>query len=116
MANRIGDVLDIESPESYIKRPVGPMVTVEVKDINKLAGIIRIPSMAEGPQHKMEASPPNFPLKEEAGTFGRKTLARSVGAQEISEDSQDNKTTEEPVRAKMTQTKEKGQVETRKAQ
>jgi len=48
MASSIGDVLDIESPDSYIKRPVGPMVTVEVKDINKLAGIIRIPSMAEG--------------------------------------------------------------------
>jgi hypothetical protein len=48
MASSIGDVLDIESPDSYIKRPVGPMVTVEVKDISKLAGIIRIPSMAEG--------------------------------------------------------------------
>jgi hypothetical protein len=48
MASSIGDVLDIESPDSYIKRPVGPMVTVEVKDINKLAEIIRIPSMAKG--------------------------------------------------------------------
>jgi hypothetical protein len=48
MASSIGDVLDIESPDSYIKRPTGPMVTVEVKDISKLAGIIRIPSMAEG--------------------------------------------------------------------
>jgi hypothetical protein len=48
MANNIGEVLDIESPDSYIKRPVGPMVTVEVKHISKLAGIIRIPSMAEG--------------------------------------------------------------------
>jgi hypothetical protein len=48
MASSIGDVLDIESPDSYIKRPAGPMVTVEVKDISKLAGIIRIPSMAEG--------------------------------------------------------------------
>jgi hypothetical protein len=53
MASSIGDVLDIESPDSYIKRPAGPMVTVEVKDISKLAGIIRIPSMAEGagPRH-----------------------------------------------------------------
>jgi hypothetical protein len=48
MASSIGEVLDIESPDSYIKRPVGPMVTVEIKDISKLAGIIRIPSMAEG--------------------------------------------------------------------
>ncbi|CAK9857534.1 unnamed protein product [Sphagnum jensenii] len=48
MANIIGDVLDIESLDSYIKRPAGPMVIVEVKDISKLAGIIRIPSMAEG--------------------------------------------------------------------
>jgi hypothetical protein len=48
MASSIGEVLDIESPNSYIKRPVGPMVTVEVKDISKLAKIIRIPSMAKG--------------------------------------------------------------------
>jgi len=48
MASSIGEVLDIESPYSYIKRPTGPMVTVEVKDISKLAGIIRIPSMIEG--------------------------------------------------------------------
>jgi len=48
MASSIGDVLDIKSPDFYIKRPAGPMVTVEVKDINKLARIIRIPSMAEG--------------------------------------------------------------------
>jgi len=48
MASSIGEVLDIESPDSYIKRPIGPMVTVEVKDISKLARIIRIPSMAEG--------------------------------------------------------------------
>ncbi len=48
MASSIGEVLDIESSDSYIKRPAGPMVTVEVKDISKLAGIIRIPSMAEG--------------------------------------------------------------------
>jgi hypothetical protein len=48
MANSIGDVRDIESSDSYIKRPAGPMVTVEVKDISKLARIIRIPSMAEG--------------------------------------------------------------------
>ncbi len=48
MASSIGEVLDIESPDSYIKRPTGPMVTVEVRDISKLAGIIRIPSLSEG--------------------------------------------------------------------
>ncbi len=37
-----------ESPDSYIKRPTGPMVTVEVRNISKLAGIIRIPLMSEG--------------------------------------------------------------------
>jgi len=41
-------MLDIEAADSYMKRPVGPMVTIEVKDIAKLAGYIRIPSMAEG--------------------------------------------------------------------
>ncbi|CAK9271258.1 unnamed protein product [Sphagnum jensenii] len=48
MASSIGEVLDIESPDSYIKRSAGPMVTVEIKDLSKLAGIIRIPSMVEG--------------------------------------------------------------------
>jgi hypothetical protein len=48
MASSIEEVLDIESPDSYIKRPAGPMVTIEVRDISKLAGIIRIPSMSEG--------------------------------------------------------------------
>jgi hypothetical protein len=48
MANNIGEVLDIELLDSYIKRPAGPMVTVEVKDISKLAWIIKIPSMTEG--------------------------------------------------------------------
>jgi len=48
MASNIGEVLDIESPNSYIKRLAGPMVIVEVRDINKLAGISRIPSMSEG--------------------------------------------------------------------
>jgi hypothetical protein len=48
MASKLGKVLDIEAVDSYIKRPAGPMVTVEVRDITKLAGYIRIPSMAEG--------------------------------------------------------------------
>jgi len=45
MASKLGEVLDIEAADSYIKRPAGPMVTVEVKDITKL---VRIPSMAKG--------------------------------------------------------------------
>jgi hypothetical protein len=48
MASKLGEVLDIEVVDSYIKRPVGPMVTIEVQDITKLAGFIRISSMAEG--------------------------------------------------------------------
>ncbi len=48
MASSIGEVLDIESPDSYIKRSTGPIVTVEVRDISKPAGIVKIPSMAEG--------------------------------------------------------------------
>lgn len=48
MASKLDEVLDIEAADSYIKRPAGPMVTTEVQDISKLAGFIRIPSMAEG--------------------------------------------------------------------
>lgn len=48
MASKIGEVLDIESADSYMKRPAGPMVTVETKNITKLASYIRIPFMAEG--------------------------------------------------------------------
>jgi len=48
MANKIGEVLEIEPAESYIKRPAGSLITIELKDISKLPGYIRIPSMAEG--------------------------------------------------------------------
>jgi len=48
MASKLGAVLEIEAAESYIKRPAGPMVTVKVQDISKLAGFIKIPSMAKG--------------------------------------------------------------------
>jgi hypothetical protein len=48
MASKLGEVLDIEAADSYIKRSAGPMVTIEVKEITNLAGYIRIPSMAEG--------------------------------------------------------------------
>jgi hypothetical protein len=48
MASKIGEVLEIETADSYIKRPAGPMITIELKDISKLPGYIQIPSMAEG--------------------------------------------------------------------
>jgi hypothetical protein len=48
MASKLKEVLDIEAKDSYIKRSTGPMVTLEVLDISKLAGFIRIPSMSEG--------------------------------------------------------------------
>jgi hypothetical protein len=47
MANKIGEVLEIELKDSYIKGPDGPMVTVETRDIYKLARYIHILSMAE---------------------------------------------------------------------
>jgi hypothetical protein len=48
MASKLGEVLDIEAADSYMKRRADPMVTIEVRDIAKLARYIRIPSMAEG--------------------------------------------------------------------
>ncbi|CAM6077104.1 unnamed protein product [Sphagnum tenellum] len=48
MASKLGEVLDIEATDSYMKRSASPMVTIEVKEITKLMGYIRIPSMAEG--------------------------------------------------------------------
>ncbi len=48
MANKLGEILDIEAKDSYIKRPASPMVTMELQDISRLAGFIRIPSMLEG--------------------------------------------------------------------
>jgi hypothetical protein len=48
MTNKLGEVLEIEAVGSYIKRPAGPMITIELRDISKLAGYIRIPSMAKG--------------------------------------------------------------------
>ncbi len=48
MASKIGEVLEIEPAESYIKRPAGPLIIIELKDISKLLGYIRISSMAEG--------------------------------------------------------------------
>lgn len=51
MVSKLGEVLDIEAVDSYIKRSAGPMVTIEVEDIAMLAGYIRIPSMVEGPTY-----------------------------------------------------------------
>jgi hypothetical protein len=36
MANKLGEVLEIEAANSYIKRPAGPMITIELRDISKL--------------------------------------------------------------------------------
>jgi hypothetical protein len=47
MVSKIGEVLEIEPTDLYMKRPVGLMITVEIQDISRLAGLIRIPSMAE---------------------------------------------------------------------
>jgi hypothetical protein len=48
LTSKFDEVLDIEAVDSYIKRPAGPMVTVEVQDISRLVGFIRIPKMVEG--------------------------------------------------------------------
>jgi len=48
MASKLGEILEIEAADLYIKRPVGPMITIELRDISRLPGFIRIPSMAEG--------------------------------------------------------------------
>jgi hypothetical protein len=52
IASKIGEVLEIESTDSYMKRPACPMIIVEVRDINKLTKYIRIPSMVEGASAK----------------------------------------------------------------
>jgi hypothetical protein len=52
MANKIEEVLEIEAANSYTKRPTCPMITVEVRDISKLANYIRIPSLVEGASTK----------------------------------------------------------------
>jgi len=47
MTSKIGKVMEIELVESYVKRFVGLMITVEIRDISKLMGHIHIPLMAE---------------------------------------------------------------------
>jgi hypothetical protein len=47
MASKIGKVLEIEPIKSHVKRPAGPMIMVEIQDINRFVGQIRIPSMAK---------------------------------------------------------------------
>jgi len=48
MASKIGEVLEIEPEDSYIKRFVGPVIMMETRDIGKFVEYIHIPSMAEG--------------------------------------------------------------------
>jgi hypothetical protein len=40
MASKIGEVLEIEPTESYIKRPAGPLITIELKNTSKLSRYI----------------------------------------------------------------------------
>jgi hypothetical protein len=47
MTSKIGEVMEIELVESYVKRLAGLMIIVEIRDISKLVGHIRIPLMAE---------------------------------------------------------------------
>jgi hypothetical protein len=36
LASKIGIVLEVESPESYIKHPAGLLIMIEVSDVTKL--------------------------------------------------------------------------------
>jgi hypothetical protein len=47
MASKIGEVLEIEPADLYMKRPASLMITVEIQAINRLAKLICIPLMAE---------------------------------------------------------------------
>jgi hypothetical protein len=47
MASKIGEVLEIELTDLYMKRPASLMITVEIQDISRLARFLHIPSMAE---------------------------------------------------------------------
>jgi hypothetical protein len=45
MASNIGEVLEIEVMDSYIKRMMGPMVTIEVLNIARVPRYVKIPSI-----------------------------------------------------------------------
>jgi hypothetical protein len=47
MVSKIGDVFKIQLANLYMKRLAGPMIMVEIQDINRLTEHICIPSMAE---------------------------------------------------------------------
>jgi len=49
MTSKIGEVMEIELVELYVKRLTWPMITVEIQDINRLVGHIRIPLMVKNP-------------------------------------------------------------------
>ncbi len=48
MANKIGEVLEIELEDLYIKRPTDLMIMVKTHDISKFTGYIRIPPWQKG--------------------------------------------------------------------
>jgi hypothetical protein len=47
ITRKIKEVLKVEPMNLVIKRPIGPMIMVELQDINKLAKSIIIPSLDE---------------------------------------------------------------------
>jgi hypothetical protein len=60
MASKLEEVLEIEAADLYIKRPARPMVTIELRDISKLARYIRIPSMVEGTEDTVTIAQKNL--------------------------------------------------------
>jgi len=44
LVGMIRDILEVEKPNSYIKQPAKPMVTIEMSDITQLLGSIHLPS------------------------------------------------------------------------
>lgn len=45
LASKIGQVFEVKSFDSHVKRPTGPVITVEVADVSKLPGCILLPSL-----------------------------------------------------------------------
>jgi hypothetical protein len=60
MASKLGEVLEIEAADSYIKRLARPMITIELRNISKLPEYIRIPSMAEGTEDTVTIAQKNL--------------------------------------------------------
>jgi len=76
MASKLEEVLEIEAADSYIKRPAGPMIMIELRDISRLPGYIRIPSMVEG-------SEDTATIAQKFYTHGFQTSVENVGVSAI---------------------------------